>query len=70
MEEVDKGCPMIRIGVSGLMFLLVPAYQGSAEARAVCVCVCVCVCVQYRICGKKLPRQNQLDSLSRFNTDL
>jgi len=32
MEEVDKGCPMIRMGVSGRMFLLVPA-------SVVCVCV-------------------------------
>jgi len=59
MEEVDKGCPMIRMGVSGWMFLLVPAYPGSPGSKAikrlcvrvrvcacvrVCVCVCVCVC--------------------------
>jgi len=29
MEEVDKGCPMIRMGVSGWVFLLVPAYPGN-----------------------------------------
>ena len=27
MEEDDKGCPIIRMGVSGCMFLLVPACQ-------------------------------------------
>ena len=48
MEEDDKGCPMIRMGVSGWMFLLVPAYSGSPGQKAVkrlCVCVCVCVLV-------------------------
>ena len=47
MEKDDKGCPMIRMGVSGWMFLLVPAYPGSPRQKAVkrlCVCVCVCVC--------------------------
>jgi len=29
MEAVDKGCPTIRMGVNGCMFLLVPAYLGS-----------------------------------------
>ena len=46
MEEGDKGCPMIRMGVSGCMFLLVPAYPGSPGQKAVnrlCVYVCVCV---------------------------
>jgi len=45
MEEDDKGCPMIRMGVSGWMFLLVPAYLRSPGQKAVkrlCVCVCVC----------------------------
>ena len=44
MEEGDKGCPMIRMGVSGRTFLLVPAYPGSPGQKAVkrlCVCVCV-----------------------------
>jgi len=39
---------MIRMGVSGWLFLLVPAYPGRPEPKAVkqlCVCVCVCVCV-------------------------
>ena len=43
MEEDDKGCPMIRMGVSGRMFLLVLAYPGSPGQKAVkrlCVCVC------------------------------
>jgi len=39
---------MIRMGVSGWMFLLVPAYPGGPGQKAVkrlCVRVCVCVCV-------------------------
>ena len=43
MEEDDKGCPLIMMGVSGGMFLLVPAYPGSPGQKAVkrlCVCVC------------------------------
>ena len=43
MEEDDKGCPMIRIGVSGWVFLLVPAYPGCPGPKAVKLCVCVCV---------------------------
>ena len=42
MKEVDKGCPMTRMGVSGWMFLLVPAYPGRPGPMAVrrlCVCV-------------------------------
>ena len=35
MEEVDKGCLMIRMGVSGWMFHLVPAHLGSPGQRAV-----------------------------------
>ena len=46
MEEDDKGCPMIRMGVSGLMFLLVPAYPGSPRQKAV-KRLCVCVCCVY-----------------------
>ena len=46
MEEDHKGCPMIRMGVSGWVFLLVPAYPGCPGPKAVkrlCVSVCVCV---------------------------
>jgi len=44
MEEDDKGCPMIRMGVSGWMFLSVLAYPGSSGQKAVkLLCVCVCV---------------------------
>ena len=42
MEEVDKGCLTIMMGVTGWMFLLVPAYPGSPRQRAIkrlCVCV-------------------------------
>jgi len=35
MEEVDKGCPMIRIGVSGGIFLLELAHPGSPRQTAV-----------------------------------
>ena len=48
MEEDDKGCPMIRMGVSEWVFLLVPAYPGCPWQKAVKrFCVCVCVCVFY-----------------------
>jgi len=35
MEKVDKGSTLIRIGVSGWMFLLVPAYPGCPRSKAV-----------------------------------
>ena len=41
MEEADKGCLIIRMGVSGWEFLLVPAHTGSPGQRAIkglCVC--------------------------------
>jgi len=47
MEEVDKGCPMIRMSVSGWVFLLVPAHPGCPGPKAVkwlCVCVCIVWC--------------------------
>ena len=46
MEEDDKWCLMIRMGVSGWVFLLVPAYPGCPRSTAIkrlCVCVWVCV---------------------------
>ena len=46
MEEVDKGCLMIRTGASGWVFLLVPAYPGSPGHRAINQ-LCVCVCLSY-----------------------
>ena len=39
MEEDDKGCPMIRMGVSGRVFLLVAAYLSSPGPTVVCVYV-------------------------------
>jgi len=42
MEEVDKGCPMIRMGVSGWVFLRVSAYPGSPGPKPLNGCVCVC----------------------------
>jgi len=54
MEEVDKGCLMTRMGVSGRVFLLVPAYPGSAGPTCLRACarvyVCVCVSVSLRSC--------------------
>jgi len=35
MEEADKGWLMLKIGVSGWMFLLVPAYLGNPGQRAI-----------------------------------
>jgi len=35
MEKDDKGSTMIRMGVSGCMFLLVPAYPGCPGSKAV-----------------------------------
>ena len=37
--EVDKGYLMIMMGVSGYMFLLVPAHPGSPGQRAIVVYV-------------------------------
>ena len=48
MEEVDKGCLMIRMGVSGRMFLLVPTYPGSPGKGSLNGCVCVCVSILNR----------------------
>jgi len=41
MEKDDKGCPMIRLGVSGSVFLLVPAYPGCPGQKPLNGCVCV-----------------------------
>ena len=35
MEEIDEGCVMIRMNVSGWMFLLVPAHPGTPRQMAV-----------------------------------
>jgi len=35
MEKDDKGSMMIRMGVSGWMFLLVPAYPGCPGSKAI-----------------------------------
>ena len=45
MEEVDKGCSMIRMGVSGSVFLLGSPGPKAVKRLCVRVCVCVCVCV-------------------------
>ena len=46
MEEDDKGYPMIRMGVSGWVFLLVTAYPGCPRPKAV-KRLCVCVFVEF-----------------------
>jgi len=52
MDEADKARLRATIGVSGRMFLLVPAHPGgpgrNPESRKMVVCVCVCVCVKER----------------------
>ena len=40
MEEVDKGCSMIRMGVCGQMIFLVPAHPGSPGKGPLNGCVC------------------------------
>ena len=45
MEELDKGCPITRMGVGVWVFLLVPAYPGSPGSTAVKRLCVVCVCV-------------------------
>jgi len=49
MEEDDKGCPMIRLGVSGRVFLLVPAYPGCPGQKPLNGCVCVCIGSVYHL---------------------
>ena len=56
---------MIRRGVSGWMFLLVPAYPGSPGQRAVkqsCVCVCRSTCEPVKN-WKILPEQSFTSSI-------
>ena len=42
MEEVDNGCLVMRMGVSGRMFLLVPATRVVLDQRLLNGCFCVC----------------------------
>ena len=44
MEEADKGCLMIRMGVSGWMFLLFPAHLGNSGQGPLNSCVSLYVC--------------------------
>jgi len=48
MDKVDKECLMIRMSVSGCMFLLVLAHPGSPPYKGP-LNGCVCVSLQYRI---------------------
>jgi len=43
MEKDDKGCSLIRLGVRGWVFLLVPAYPSCPGQKLLNGCVCVCV---------------------------
>ena len=45
MLEDDKGCPMIRLGVSEWVFLLVLACSGCPGQKLLNGCVCVLVCI-------------------------
>ena len=44
MEKGDKGSTLTRMGVSGWMFLLVPAYPGCPGQTAVKWLLCCCCC--------------------------
>ena len=44
MEKGDKGSTMIRMGVSGWMFLLVPAYPGCPGSKAVRRSLLILIC--------------------------
>ena len=47
MEEDDKECLMIRLGVSGWVSsgTGLPGLSRTKAVKRLCVCVCVCVCV-------------------------
>ena len=50
MEKDDKGSTMIRMGVSGWMFLLVPAYPGCPGSKAVKRSLLFAVCNVFYSC--------------------
>jgi len=52
MEEADKGWLMIRIGVNGWIFLLVPAHLGSTEQKAVKQLLLLCIKLLRCSCSK------------------
>jgi len=54
MEEVDKGCLMIRMGVSGRMFLLVLAHPVVPDKGPLNGCVCVILKCNMFFLGIKL----------------
>ena len=47
MEKDDKGCPMMRMGVSECFFLYRPTWV-VPDQRPLNGCVCVCVCARAR----------------------
>ena len=59
MEEVDKGCLMIRMGVSGWMFHLVPANWVVPDQRPLNSCVCVL--------SSKYAHKRNIDECSIYN---
>jgi len=50
MDEADKGRLMTMTGVSGRMFLLVPAHPGCLEQNPDSHKTVVCVCERARVC--------------------
>ena len=66
MEEVDTGCLKITMGVSGWIFLLVPAHLGSPGQRAIkWLCVGVWVCVRVRVPVRVLAESKMAKSQTR-----
>ena len=74
MKEVDKGCLMIRMGVSRRMFLLVPAYPGSLGSKTVKL-LCMCVALADGNCQSDLGEDatilnSVITSLSLYYTNI
>jgi len=73
MEKGDKGSTLIRMGVSGWMFLLVPAYPGCPGQTAVkwlLLVVVVVVTCPYKCESYKYTAETALDSNSLFVTGM
>jgi len=58
MEKDDKGSTMIRMGVSGWMFLLVPAYPGCPESEAVKRSLLLLLSGSQKITLEKIPAKD------------
>jgi len=57
MEKDDKGSTMIRMGVSGWMFLLVPSYPGCPGSKAVKRSLLLLLLLSFRrtLCSTDIP---------------